>query len=80
MNLYEANINENAYIPHSYIRLAIYYEKMKEYKKALKIVNHFFAVIEKIPKDYGVWGSRSTEDLKKRQNRLLRKIQGNSGH
>lgn len=41
MNLYEANINENAYTPHPYIRLAIYYEKMKEYKKALEVVNSY---------------------------------------
>lgn len=78
MILYEANINENTYTPHPYIRLAIYYEKMKEYRKALEIINGFFKMIEKIPKHYGVWGSSGTENLKKRQDRLLRKIQGDS--
>ena len=74
MALYQANVNEEAETPGCYIRLAIYYEKKKEYKKALDVVNKFFGVIEKLPKYYGVWGSRGTEDLKNRRTRLLTKI------
>lgn len=73
--LYQANLKEGADTPHCYIRLAIYYEKGKEYEKALDVVNKFFGVIENLPKSYGVWDSSGTENLRKRRIRLLEKIE-----
>lgn len=79
MALYQANVDEGADTPGCYIRLAIHYERAKEYKKALDVVEKFFNVIDKLPRHYGVWGSAGTIDLAKRRSRLLSKLGTSKG-